>query len=694
MNGMNEKRANVLKAQKKMNFRSRMIYSLVFLSFSTLIMRMGYVQIVLGPKLLAESRYIPLSTVPVPPTRGAIYSSDGKLLANSQPIFSVYMVQLSQESSHYARISAMLAPVFKIPRKTLLQRMNQSSASPEIQLFNNATNRQISFVYEHRTQLPGIYIQLAPQRNYPMGDLAGHVLGYVGPITAQNANYYVNKLHYLYSQTVGQSGIEAQYEKYLQGKPGNEAIQLNPLGVPIKRVGFYPPPTTGDSVQLTLNAALQAKAQEIVANFVQNSPLKSQIANASAVMLNVKTGGVLSMVSYPYMDPNWFVNGTVGQHYAYLSKSDALMNNVIQSPGYPGSTVKPVNGLAGLESGAITPSTQIFDHGFLQIGNRIFHNWYAPGFGWINVVRAIELSDDTFFYHLGLILGNWHHNQYPKGMSYSQWVKTDFVKGINTLFSWEYRFGLGQLTGIDLPGEVAGQFYIEDTQNNYQEVPYNLQQAVKSMKTRGYYVNYGAVPDLAFAAIGQSQMFTPIEMAQYVATLANNGVRLQPHLLKAIFPPNVQPSGSSVKPIKVFKPVVQARLKLNPTLLKAVQQGMYEMANNPQGLLYQGGFAGSPYHAAGKTGTAQIFVKGQAVLNSVTIAYAPYRHPQVAVAVMVPGGGYSTQTASHVAHQLFNAYFQLKHEYFPKSQWLNSQSILKQWKSTFAYQQPQRGVLP
>lgn len=691
---MNQERVKSSKAQKKMSFRSRVIYSLVFLSFSTLVMRLGYVQIVLGPKLTAESRYIPLSTVPVVPTRGAIYSSDGQILADSQPIFSVYMIQSAQEKSYYKQISAMLAPVFKISRKVLFERMNQNVVSPEIQIFNHATDRQISFIYEHRNQLPGIDIQLEPQRNYPMGDLAGHVLGYVGPITAQNANYYVNKLHYLYSQTVGESGIEAQYEKYLQGKPGAEAIQLNPLGVPIKRVGFYPPPTTGDTVQLTLNAALQAKAQEIVANFVQNSPLKSQIVNASAVMLNVKTGGVLSMVSYPYMDPNWFINGTVGQHYAYLTKSDALVNNVIQSPGYPGSTVKPANGLAGLESGAITPSTQIFDHGFLQIGNRIFHNWYLPGFGLINVVRAIELSDDTFFYHLGLILGDWHNNQYPKGMSYSQWVKTDFVKGINTLFSWEYRLGLGQLTGIDLPGEVPGQFFIEDTQKNYQEVPYNLQQALKSMKTKGYYPNHGAVPDLAFAAIGQSQMFTPIEMAQYVATLANNGVRLQPHLLKAIFPPKVQPNESSAKPIKVFKPVVQARLKLNPTDLKAVQKGMYEMANNPQGLLYQGGFAGSPYHAAGKTGTAQIVINGKSVLNSVTIAYAPYHDPQVAVAVMVPGGGYSTQTASHLAHQLFNAYFQLKHEYFPKAQWLNSQSILNQWNSTFAYQQPQRGVLP
>lgn len=691
---MNEARKNALSAQKKINFRSRVLYLLVFLAFTTLIVRLSYVQMILGPGLLAESRYIPLSTLPVTPTRGNIYSSDGQLLADSQPIFTISMIRLPQEQSYYTQISKILAPVLKTSAQVLIQRMNQSPLAPQVQIYQSATDRQISYIYEHHSQLPGVFIQLEPQRNYPMGDLAGHILGYVGPITAQNENYYVNQLHYLFTQSVGISGVEAQYENFLQGKPGNEAIQLNPLGVPVKRVGFYPPPTTGDSVQLTVNAALQAKAQEIVANYVQHSPLKSQIANASAVMLNVKTGGVLAMVSYPYMNPNWFVNGTLAKHNQYLTQSHALLNNAIQSPGYPGSTVKPANGLAGMESGAITPSTQIFDHGFLQIGNRIFHNWYLPGFGWINVVRAIELSDDTFFYHLGLILGNWHHNQYPKGMSYSQWVKTDFVKGINTLFGWEYRLGLGALTGIDLPGEVAGQFFIENTQNNYQEVPYNLQQAIKSMKTHGYYVNYGAVPDLAFAAIGQSQMFTPIEMAQYVATLANNGVRLQPHVLKAIFPPKVQANGSPMKPIKVFKPVVQARLKLNPTYLKAVQQGMYEMANNPQGLLYQGGFAGSPYHAAGKTGTAQIFINGKAELNSVTIAYAPFHHPTVAVAVMVPGGGYSTQTASYIAHLLFNAYFQLKHEYFAKSQWLNGQSVLQQWKSTFAYHQPGIGVLP
>ena len=690
---MEAQRSKVLKVKKRIRFRSRVIYSLVFLALTTVLVRLAYVQIALGPKLLASAQSTQLSTVPVLPTRGDIYSSDGKLIADSLPVFSIYMIRLPKENLHYVQIAKMLAPVLKVPLKTLIQHMQQNAQAPQVRLFQNATYQQISFIYEHRSQLPGIYIQLEPQRNYPMGDFAGHILGYVGPITAQNEKYYVNK-HYLLTQTVGESGIEAEYEKYLQGKPGSEALKVNLFGVPTRRVGLDPAPTTGDSVQLTLNAALQAKAQEIVSSFVQHSPLKSEIANASAVMLNVKTGGVLSMVSYPYLDPNWFVNGTLGQHSQYLSTSDALLNNAIQSPGYPGSTVKPANGIAGLESGAITPSTQIFDHGFLQIGNRIFHNWYLPGFGWVNVTRAIELSDDTFFYHLGLILGDWHKNQYPNGMSYSQWVKTDFVKGIDTLFGWEYRFGLGRLTGIDLPGEVPGQFFIEDTQKNYQEVPYNLQKAMNSMKTRGYYVNHGAVPDLAFAAIGQSQMFTPIEMAQYVATIANNGVRLQPHLLKAIFPPNVLPNSSHAKPVKVFKPVVQARLNINPTFLQDVQKGMYEMANNPQGLLYQGGFAGTPYRAAGKTGTAQIYIHGQPVYNSVTIAYAPYRHPQVAVAVMVPGGGSSTQTASHLAHQLFNAYFQLKHEYFPKSQWLNSQSVLKQWKSSFAYQQPQLGILP
>lgn len=682
------------KLHKKITWRLGSVYFSVLLTMTGLILRLGYVQVVEGQKFRTFTNNVQFTKIPVLPPRGFIYSSDGTILAEDKPIFSIYLTRLPHESKNYQKLSQKLAPILKISQKKLLDTMKQNPSFPQVRLLADANRAQISYVYEHHSGLPGVYVQSESERDYPYGDLAGHVLGYVGPITAQTENYYVNQEHDLPTSIVGETGIEASYESYLQGKPGYEVDQINSLGYPTKQLGLEPAPVSGDNVQLTLNSALQARAQQIVANYVQNSVMKSTIINASAVLLNVKTGGVLAMVSYPYYNPNWFISGSGWvKHQTYLQKSEALLNNVIQSPGYPGSTVKPANGIAGLESGAITPQFQIFDRGFLKIGNRIFHNWYLPGFGWVNVQHAIELSDDTFFYHLGLILGDWHHNQYPPGMSYNQWVKTDFVRGIDTLFGWEYKFGLGALTGIDLPGEVPGEFYIEDTQKNYQEVPYNLQQSLASLKSKGYYNNYGAVPDLAFAAIGQSQMFTPIELAQYVATIANNGVKLQPHLLKAIYPSTDPPTDKQAKPIKTFQPVVQARLAIKPLYLHTVQKGMYEMANNPQGLLYQGGFANSPYHAAGKTGTAQIYINGQKADNSVTIAYAPFKHPQVAIAVMVPGGGASTTTASHIAHRILNAYFEMHHEYFPKSQWLPD-TMPANWKSSLAYKQPEEGILP
>ncbi|SHJ63873.1 peptidoglycan D,D-transpeptidase FtsI family protein [Alicyclobacillus tolerans] len=689
------KRKNRGKRVKRHNPANRLwvVSGITTLALAGLLLRLGYVQVKEGSQFRGESTNVQVVSYPVLPPRGFIYSSNGTVLAEDKPVYDAYLTRLPNVSENLQNMADKLAPWLGESPKAVLTAMKTSPLATQVLIKRNLSEAAVSYIYEHRSELPGVRVEVDPIRYYPYGDLAAHILGYVGPITSSSESYY-NKLGYLDSQIVGETGVEAQYESYLQGHVGEEEDLVNSAGVPIKSIGMQPPAQSGDNLQLTIDSTYQALAQEIVANYIQNSPLKYEISEASAVVLNVKTGGVEAMVSYPYYNPNWFLNGNYLKHSTYLEKSDALINNVIQSPEYPGSTVKPANAIAGMQSGTITPNTIVYDHGFLQIGNRIFHNWYLPGFGPVNVTQAIELSDDTFFYQLGLWLGGWNNNTgYPNGESYNQWVKTRFVKALNTLFGWEYRFGLGAMTGIDLPGEVPGMFWEEDTQQNYLEVPYDLKQAEASLKKKGYYDNWGAVPDLAFAAIGQSQEFTPIEMAQYVMTLADRGVKLQPHVLQAIYPADEAPGSPGSKPIYTFKPKVEARLNINPTYMQAALQGMYLMANNPMGLLYQGGFAGSPYHAAGKTGTAQISENGRNVDDSVTIAFAPYNHPQIAIAVMVPGGGASTTTASHIAHRLFNAYFQLHHEFFPKSQWINPQ-FPANWSSTFAAQQPEKGVMP
>ncbi len=257
-----------------------------------------------------------------------------------------------------------------------------------------------------------------------------------------------------------------------------------------------------------------------------------------------------------------------------------------------------------------------------------------------------------------------------------------------TLIQGEMRFGLGVKTGIDLLGEVPGSFYMENM-NTQQTVKIDVPTVEKSLQTTGSYTNYGSPADLAFMAFGQSQQFTPIQLAEYVSTIANNGKKLQLHLLKAVYPPGMEQTlqGTNAKPIQTYQTKVLQQLNLNQNYLSIVQQGMYDACNESDGTAYPV-FGNAPYKAAGKTGTAEISMNGHKVNNSVFIGYAPYDNPQVAVAVMVPGAGYGAVTAVPIARQMMDDYFKEHHEFFPQNQWINS-TIPSSWFNSPAYKQPE-----
>ncbi|MCL6548024.1 MAG: peptidoglycan glycosyltransferase [Alicyclobacillus sp.] len=659
--------------------RVNFVYSMIFLAMVSLILRLGYLQIVRGEEFRTDASVTMLSHLAILPSRGRIYDTNGVLLAYDQPSFSVVLTNLKSQTQDLHQLARQLAPVFHMKTADLYKVMQTTeNGQTQVRIFQNATPWQVSYIYEHQSELPGIQVVEDPQRAYRYGDLAGHVIGYIGRITAETEDYYVNKLGYSLDQLVGRDGVELQYERYLQGTPGARVVQINKLGVPIKEFGLDPKPKPGDNVILTLDAHLQAEAQQIVVDELQR--VRQQYGynptNAEAVMLDVKTGGVLAMVSYPYYDPNWYVNPKAYlAHEKYLNDPvlTPTLNHVIESPRYPGSTVKPVNILAGLESGVIQPNTVIYDPGYANVGGYMLHNWtYPVGQGAVTPAKAITESNDTFLSYMALWMGNWHGGV-PAGETLAQYLVTDRIKGLNTLFYWEYQFGLGRLTGIDLPYEVPGHF---ETEGHV----YDLQKAMKAMKTQGSFDDHGVLYDLAAASIGQSQQFTPLELAQYVMTIANNGVRLQPHVLKEIVAPNG-------KVVKRFGTKVQARLKINPAYLKVIKEGMLGVTTSPSGTAY-GSFYNAPYTAAGKTGTAQVMIGKRQDHISMFIAYAPADHPQVCIAVMVPGGGESSDTAVPLGRALFDAYFKEHHEFFPKSEWTDS-SVPSNWTKMSAYTLPE-----
>lgn len=663
--------------------RVKVIYGLVFLSFTSLIFRMAHVQISKGQQFRSEATTTTMNAIPVLPARGRIYDSNGTLLAYDQPVYSLLLTQTKVNSTELKSIAIWLAPIFQTTAASILNTIASQQQYATIKLFKNINQQQIAFVMEHQNNLPGVTVELDSERRYQYGDLAGHVLGYVGPISAHTKNYYVNQLKYLPDEQVGESGIEAEYNKLLEGQVGQQLLAMNSSGTVTQASGMNQAPVSGDNLQLTLDGHLQAVTQEDITNFVNNSPFKSTINDAAAVMLNVKTGGVLSLVSYPYYNPNWYtVPGKLTKHAQYLATSGAQQNNAIQNPNYPGSTVKPANLITGLEHRVITPSTAYYVPYNIQIAGASKHDDMPHGF--VNDVKAITVSSDVFFYNVGLWLAKWmgasptNGGSPAHGVSLQQWRNTDFAKGITALFNGEWRFGLGQRTGIDLPGEQTGNFYIMDEAKQYAAVPFPLQKATKLLAQTGNYVNYSTPVSIALASIGQEQQFTPIEMAQYVATIAENGKRLQPHLLRAVYPPALTDKlTTNEKPIKQIPTRVQNNLNINSNYLRIAQQGMYGVCNDPLGTAYPD-FQGAPYKAAGKTGTADIYLNGVHMTNSVFIAYAPFNNPQIAVAVMIPGGGYGAQSAAAVARNMMDTYFMEHHEFFPKKQW-ESTSIPTGW---------------
>lgn len=704
-------RAAVMDKGSQRVFRVNFVYTILSVACVGLILRLSYLQITKSAQLKSEAITTTVNTIPVLPARGRIYDANGALLAYDKPQEVLYYTQIQGINTSYKQIVKLanqLGPVFNIsPRQithTIWSDINSSTDYATISLLppgQYLNNKELAFVGQNAQTLPGISVQVNGQRVYPFGDFAGHELGYVGPITQTQlstlVNHGVGGYQYSENQVIGQAGLEQVYEKYLRGKVGLEVQNVSTNSNIINGNAYIPKPVSGDNIQLTLNGRLQAVAQEQLQQTVTSYQAKNHttIPAAAAVVMNVKTGGILAMASYPFIDPNWFTTNTTGKHFHYLNTPGVQVNNVIQDPAYPGSTVKPANMMTGLKAGVLTPNFQYYDApGYLYIGNRAQSE--DASYGWVNDVKALAVSDDKFFYNLGLMLGKWVGSSGTSGgapidgiANLQTWRDTYFIKGIMKMVEGELRFGLGRITGIDLPNEQPGQFYIENAQGI--QVPLNVPKVEKSLKKTGQYVNQGSPFDLAMMAFGQGQRVTPIQLVQYIATIANGGKRLQPHLLDKVLPPGMYRNlkGVEQKPILAFKPKVQANLHLNPTYLNIVRKGMYDVCNTPLGTGYYS-FYNAPFKAAGKTGTATVYLNGQKTNDSVFEGFAPFKNPQIAVVVMIQGAGYGADYAAPITRTLMNTYFDEKHASFmPKSSWTTS-SIPKTWFNSSAYTVPER----
>ncbi|MBX5465813.1 MAG: hypothetical protein IRZ26_09705, partial [Clostridia bacterium] len=637
--------------EQEQSRRARALWLVTLLGLLVLAGRLAWMQGVEAERWRTMSEGQVFREVQTPAPRGEILDRNGTVLATSRGVWAALLAYTQKPPSEASiRLLASILQLDPAAIEKAIQQQRSARGIPyqPIRLKLGLTAREWTLLREYQDQLPGVQVDIEPVRVYPGapddplvgGTLAANVLGYV----RQDPNQDPREAPRL----VGGAGLERSMNAYLEGKPGIDLVEVDAAGRPIQ-VFSSTPPVQGDTLVLTLDAHVQEVAQRALAEEVQKlnqapppsgcDGIRSDCypQRAAAVVLDVRTGAVLAMASYPTFDPN--VWARVASKMADPGRSpeaqqieqwlndktgQILTDHARLTPRSPGSTFKPVTGMAALASGVASADTWVYDPGYLRYGSFFGKNWsYPAAGGWMNMVQALARSDNVFFWTLA---------------EHLRW---------QDLANMAYQFGMGVPSGLR---EL-------DTAQGTMTTPSTFAQAHPGeIWTQGQVLN---------AAIGQGvSQFTTLEMAQMAAIIANGGTRYRPYVVSEIRTPDG-------RLVKKAQPEVLGRVAAPAADFQVIREGMLAVnsynpgfhGTSPVGLAYStfGGFPqkslatiGRRIEVAGKTGTAQV---ARGVPDGWYIGFAPYDKPEIAVAVWVEHGNGGAVAAAPVAEQIFEAYF-------------------------------------
>jgi penicillin-binding protein 2 len=567
--------------------------------FFGLASRLWYLQIAKATYFKELSENNRIRVLSIPSARGTIFDRQGVNMVNSRPSFNLYII--SDDVQNWEILKEQLCKLLDMDREQVEQRLAQKKNNTihPIPIKLDITQDELGRLESFKYLAPGVYIQVSPQRKYPVGPVAPHVIGYLGEITQKqlkSGHFPENKM----GDFIGQWGLESEWQEVLGGKKGGRFLEVDATGQEVQMLSLQEP-VSGNNLETTLDWNIQKVAQESFHG-----------KRGAVVVLKPDTGEVLAMVSSPAFDPSSFTRKlSIKEWNALLSDPyKPFQNRAIQGQYPPGSTYKMITALAGLEEKVITPETTYFCNGALAFGNRIFHCWRKGGHGSVNLHKGIVQSCDVYFYNVGIRLG------------------------VDRLARYAQMFGLGQPTGIALYNEKRGL------------IPTSL------WKLKRYKTSWQSGETLSLA-IGQGyNLTTPLQMAVATASMANGGTMFKPYLVKRV----IAPEGNV---IKSFLPQKISQVALSPQHLELIRQAMAGVVNEPGGT---GGAARlSGLVAAGKTGTAQVVSLGKkgGRDHAWFVAFAPLEKPQLAMAIVVEHGGHGGDAAAPIARKIFEAYFQL-----------------------------------
>ena len=549
----------------------------------------------------------------VPPVRGLILDRNGVVLAQNT---AVHILQVVPEKVHDMEVMLQtvddLVGLSTAEVEAFRSRLKKHPAFEKVLLKARLDDVQTATFAVNEYRLPGVTLEAVLHRDYPQGSLVSHVLGYVGRIS-ESEEAMIDSSAYQGVRSIGKIGIEKQYEDLLLGRPGFAQVEIDAHGRTLRTISRNSA-IPGNTLNLTLDADLQRIAREALGN-----------RRGAVVAIAPSNGEVLTMVSSPSFDPNLFVDGIDQQTYDALRglEDRPLVNRALYGRYAPGSTIKPVIAQAILDAG-ISPQESVYCPGWYTLpdSTRRYRCWKKTGHGPVNLHGAVEQSCDVYFYEMGRRLG------------------------IEAMAEVLTRFGLGTVTGVDLPDEPDGL------------VP--TPQWKRATRNESWYPGEDLI-----TVIGQGfLMVTPMQLARMTATLANRGIPVQPRILLSKEESLSGETLSSNVSSQPAKPVVEASLD-------RVIQSMTAVMHSPRGTARASGRR-SPYQIAGKTGTAQVIGIAQdeeydeSVIpekfhdHALFIAFAPVDKPQIAIAVVVENGGSGAKAAAPIARKVMDRFFQKK----------------------------------
>ncbi|MBN2059297.1 MAG: penicillin-binding protein 2 [Deltaproteobacteria bacterium] len=592
-----------------LNKRLWFITLFVLVSFSLLVFKLWLLQIVNGEAYRTQSENNRIRLQKVPPPRGMIFDRNMELLVDNRPSYNLYIIP--EDITDREMLIKSLHSLVGLSPALINERLGyarQHYAFKPILIKRNITRRELALIETNLFNLPGVRIQVEPQRNYIYHELASHVIGYLGEISDSQLKSGKYTGHDQ-GDFVGKYGIEGLWQQKLNGTKGGRQVEVDAAGRILRNLSSQAP-IPGNNISITIDRELQALAESL---------LKDK--KGAIVALDPNNGEILALVSKPAFDPNIFVGGIEKDEWGKVSsnKDYPLQNRAISGQYPPGSVFKIVIALAGLEEGIIDPEEELTCTGSFSLGNHTYGCWKKYGHGRVNFLRALQESCDVYFYKVGKRLG------------------------VDVIAKYANNFGLGSKTGFDLDYEKTGLVPTSDWKLRRFGVPWQAGETISM-------------------SIGQSFLLvTPIQMAGVISAVFNGGYIYQPKIIKQVgMDENTYDSS----------PVIRNKLKAKPENLALIKRALSGVVNAPHGTGSRARIEG--VEVAGKTGTAQVIAldaekslgKDQEIPEEFRdhawfVAIGPVEDPKLALAILIEHGGHGGSAAAPIAKELIEKYLKI-----------------------------------